>query len=50
MMTHEELLKQLKIQLKKWEVNFVKENCRKPTKQDIASNKEIENVYSKYYK
>ena len=46
---NKELL-EVKLHLKKWELKFVKENGCKPTKRDIADNKEIENIYAKYFR
>ena len=43
-------LSELKLQLKRWELKFVKENGRKPSKDDIAVNKVIQNSYVEYSK
>jgi len=43
-------LLEIKLQLKKWEIKFVKENGCKPTKKDILNDKQIEKTYEKYYR
>lgn len=38
----------LKAELKKWESEFVKNYARKPTKVDVAKEKEIEEKYGEF--
>ncbi|XP_014783451.1 ATP-dependent DNA helicase Q4 [Octopus bimaculoides] len=45
-----EKLKNLKMALKTWEANFLKENGRKPNSEDIGlSSENIRSAYSRYY-
>lgn len=41
-------LSEVKLNLKQWELGFLKENGRKATKNDISNNKTIEEMYLKY--
>ena len=41
-------LNEVKVSLKRWEMNFIKQSGHKATKADISLNKEVENMYLKY--
>ena len=42
------LLMEVKLKLKKWEIDFVKKNGTKPGRDDVASNTEIKQLYKTY--